>query len=116
MRGNPLHGNRETPKASVTSDASPADDGAERPEKAHGRTSGRHVFGESDGSIVPQKQANKAGTSAAEPVEERGPTKGNDLLAGHVPDSEPGTHGHRLQGVRTAESTTDRQIPEVRAV
>jgi hypothetical protein len=71
-------------------------------EKARGRTSDRHAFGESDGSIVPKKQANKAGASAAEPVEGRGPTQGNDLPAGHVPDSEPGQRGRGLQGVREA--------------
>jgi group II intron reverse transcriptase/maturase len=61
-----------------------------------------HAFGESDGSIIPQKQANKADVSAAEPVEGRGPTKGNDLPAGHVPDTEPDTRGRGLQGVREA--------------
>ena len=107
MRGNSLHGNRETPKASTAPNARKADGAAERPEKALGRTSGMHAFGESDGSIVPQKQANKADVSAAEPVEGRGPTKGNDLSAGHVPDSEPGTRGHGLRGVREAESGRD---------
>ena len=53
MRGNSLHGNRETPKASAVSNAYPADGGAERPEKAQGHTSGMHALGESDGSIVP---------------------------------------------------------------
>ena len=71
MRGNSLHGNRETPKASVTSNAFAAKGRAERPEKALGRTSGMHVFGESDGSIVPQKQANRADVSVAESVEGR---------------------------------------------
>jgi hypothetical protein len=87
MRGNSLHGNRETLKVFVTSDASSANGAAERPEKAHGHTSGVHVFRESDGSIVPKKQANKADLSVAESVEGRGPTKGNDLPAGHVPDT-----------------------------
>jgi hypothetical protein len=63
MRGNSLHGNRETPKASALPDTSAVHSMAERPEKAHGRTSGVHVFGESDGPIVPQKQANKADVS-----------------------------------------------------
>jgi hypothetical protein len=37
-----------------------------------------HDSRESDGSIVPRKRANKAGPmAAAEPVEERGPTKEN---------------------------------------
>ena len=102
MRGNSLHGNRETPEASVTPNTPPGDGAAERPEKALGRTSGVHVFGESDGSIVPEKQANKADGSAAEPVEGRGPTKGNDLPTGHVPDAEPGQRGHGWQGVREA--------------
>jgi len=116
MRGNSLHGNRETPKASAASNASQADRGAERPEKALGRTSGMHAFGESDGSIVPKKQANKADTSAAELVEGREPTKGNDLPAGHVPDSAPGKRGRGWQGVREAASRADRHRPEVRAV
>ncbi|MBM4028770.1 MAG: hypothetical protein FJ280_25755 [Planctomycetes bacterium] len=91
MRGNSLHGNRETPKVSAVSNADEADGGAERSEKAHGHTSDVHVFEESDGSIVPQKQANKADRSAAEPVEGRGPTKGNDLPVGHAPNTAPGT-------------------------
>jgi hypothetical protein len=116
MRGNSLHGNRETPKASVTSNALPADGAAERFEKASGRTSGMHVFGESDGSIVPQKQANKADLSAAESVEGRGPTKGNDLHAGHAPDTAPDKRGRGWQGVREVALATDRHRPEVRAV
>jgi len=100
MRGDSLHGNRETPKASATPNAYQADGGTERPEKVLGRTSGVHALGESDGSIVPKKQANKAEASAAEPVEGRGPTKGNDLSVRHVPDAEPGERGRGLQGVR----------------
>ncbi len=102
MRGNSLHGNRETPKAAAMPNANPANGGAERPEKALGRTSGVHACGESDGSIVPKKQANKADVSAAEPAEGRELTKGNDLPAGHVPDSAPGERGRGRQGVRTA--------------
>jgi hypothetical protein len=125
MRGNSLHGNRETPKASTTPNVRKTDGGAERPEKALGRTSGMYAFGESDGSIVPQKRTNKADVSAAESVEERGPTKGNDLPVGHAPDTAPGTRGHGLQGVRAAATrdkafvlatAADRQAPEVRAV
>jgi hypothetical protein len=116
MRRNSLHGNRETPKASVTPNAYRANGRAERPEKALRHTSGVHAFGESDGSIVPKKQANKAEASAAEPVEGRGPTKGNDLSVRHVPDSEPGMRGHGLQGVRAAQSAAARHRPEVRAV
>jgi hypothetical protein len=110
MRGNSLHGNRETPKASVTSNAFSADGAAERSEKASGRTSGMHAFGESDGSIVPQKQANNADVSVAEPVEGRGPTKGNDLSVGHAPDSAPGARGRGRRGVREVASAADRQL------
>jgi RNA-directed DNA polymerase len=102
MRGNSLHGNRETPKVSVLPHPRVGNGGMERPGKADGRTTGRHAFGESDGSIVPQKQANKADLSAAESVEGRGPTKGNDLPSGHVPDTAPDKRGHGLQGVREA--------------
>ena len=116
MRGNSLHGNRETPKASAMSNAPQADGGAERSEKALGRTSGMHAFGESDGSIVPKKQANKADLSAAEPVEGRGPTQGNDLPVGHAPDTAPGKRGRGWQGVREVASAAARHRPEVRAV
>ena len=116
MRGNSLHGSRETPKASVTSNAFSADGAAERSEKARGRTSGVHAFGESDGSIVPQKQANKADVSVAEPVEGRGPTKGNDPSVGHAPDSEPSARGRGRRGVREVALATDRHRPQVRAV
>jgi len=102
MRGNSLHGNRETPKVSVLPHPPVGNGGAERFEKANGCTSGMHAFGESDGSIVPQKQANKADLSAAESVEGRGPTKENDLPSGHVPDTAPDKRGHGLQGVREA--------------
>ena len=88
MCGNSLHGNRETPRT-------PTGKRPEgRSEKGYARASDVHVRGESDGSIVPKKQANKAGASAAEPVEGRGPTKGNDLPVGHAPDSERGARGH----------------------
>ena len=125
MRGNSLHGNRETPKVSAVPNTPTGDGAAERPEKACGRTSDMHAFGESDGSIVPQKQANKADVSAAEPAEGRGPTQGNDLPVGHVPDTEPVTRGHGLQGVRAMATrddafvptvAVDRHRPEVRAV
>ena len=108
--------NRQTPKVSVAPNTLMGDGAAGRFEKAHGRTSDMHAFGESDGSIVPQKQANKADLSAAESVEGREPTKGNDLSAGHAPDTAPGPRGRGLQGVRTAMTPADRHVPEVRAV
>ncbi len=50
----------------------------DRLEKAHGHKSNMHVAGESDSSIVPQKQANKdSGSLSAESVEGRGLTKEN---------------------------------------
>ncbi len=115
-RGNSLHGNRETPKASATPNTPGVDGVTERSEKAYGPTSDMHAFGESDGSIVPQKQANKADLSVAEPVEERGPTKGNDLSVGHAPDSVPGARGRGRRDVREVASAADRHRPEVRAV
>jgi len=66
-----MHGNRETSRA-----PSP-DGGAGRSEKAMRRTADTHAFEESDDLIVPQKQANKAGGTAAEPVEGSGSAKGN---------------------------------------
>ena len=57
MCGNSLHGNRETLET-----PSP-DGGAGRSEKAYCRTPDMHVSRESDGPIVPEKRANKAGPS-----------------------------------------------------
>ena len=59
-------------------------------EKARCHNADMHVAGESDGSIVPEKQTNKAGTPVAEFVEERGPPEG--MLCGFalVLDTEPG--------------------------
>jgi hypothetical protein len=50
-----------------------------RSEKATSRTADMHVTEESDDLVVPAKRANKAGTPAAESVEERGSTKGNRI-------------------------------------
>jgi hypothetical protein len=62
-----------------------------------------HVFRESDGPIVPEKQTNKAGPkAAAESVEGRGLTKGNAERTLLAPDSEPGKRGMGLRGVREA--------------
>lgn len=97
MRGNSLHGNRETletPRLECSRG---------RSEKAHGQTSDMHVSRESDDSIVPEKRANKAGPmAAAESVEGRGSTKGNATQTLLVPDSVPGKRGMGLLGVREA--------------
>ncbi len=96
MRGNSMHGNRETLEA-------PTPQGVGRSEKALCRTSDMHVSRESDGPIVPQKRANNAGpTAAAESVEGRGSTKGNAERTLLVPDTGPGKRGIGLRGVREA--------------
>ena len=96
MRGNSLHGNRETLET-------PAPQGAGRSEKASCRTADMHVSRESDGPIVPEKRANKAGLkAAAESVEGRGSTKGNATESLLAPDTEPGKRGLGLWGVRKA--------------
>jgi hypothetical protein len=65
-------GNRETPKTPL-----PVGGGG-RLGKVLDQSPNMHVSGESDGSIVPKKQANKAApTATAEPVEGREPAKGN---------------------------------------
>lgn len=72
MLGHSSHGNRETPQTPA------ADGGPGRSAKASGRTAGMYACGESDGLIVPGKQANKTGVPpVAEPVEGRGPAQGN---------------------------------------
>ena len=81
MRGNSLHGNRETPQTPI------GDRPAGRSEKAIGRTSDMHVRGESDGSIVPENLSNKGEgrwldrshpeAQPAERGEGREPIKGN---------------------------------------
>ena len=114
MHGNSLHGNRETLEAPSSSDGG-------RSGKAYGRTPDMHVFRESDGLIVPKKRANKAGLTAAEPVEGRGPTKGNAPRTLLRPDTAPGycdigSLGVRVAAVRRRRRATDRQQPEVRAV
>ena len=97
MRGNSLHGNQET------LEVPPPPCGEGRSEKACGRTSDMHATRESDGPIVPEKRANKAGPkAAAESVEGRGPTKGNAQRTLLAPDSEPGKRGIGLRGVREA--------------
>jgi len=96
MRGNSLHGNRETLDA-------PSPQGVGRSEKANGRTADMRASRESDGPIVPKKRANKAGlTAAAESVEGRGSTKGNATETVLAPDSGPGKRGIGLWGVREA--------------
>ena len=97
MRGNSLHGNRETletPSPKV---------GKGRSEKALCRTADMYVSRESDGPIVPEKRANNAGPkAAAESVEGRGLTKGNAEQTLLVPDAVPERRGMGLLGIREA--------------
>jgi RNA-directed DNA polymerase len=69
--GHSMRGNRETPEAPTT------DGVAGRSAKATGCTADMHVSGESDDSVVPKRQTNKAEQSGAESVEGRGSAKGN---------------------------------------
>ena len=96
MRGNSMHGNRETLET-------PASQGAGRFGKASSRTPDMHVPRESDGPVVPEKRTNKAGLkAAAESVEGRGSTKGNAQQTLLAPDAVPGKRGMGLWGVREA--------------
>lgn len=100
--GNSMHGNRETLATPMSDTARGADDMG-RSGKAEGRTPDMHVVRESDGPIVPEKRANKAGPkAAAESVEGRGLTKGNAERTLLAPDTEPGKRGMGLRGVREA--------------
>ena len=95
MDGRSSRENRETP-ATPTPVA-----GAGRLGKVVDRTPNMHAAGESDGLIVPRKQANKTGpTAVAESVEGRGSAKGNTRRALLAPDAEPGKRGIDLPGVR----------------
>jgi hypothetical protein len=95
MRGNSLHGNRETLETPSS------DYGGGRFGKAHGRTPNMHVSRESDGSIVPKKRANRAGPmAAAEFVEGRGPTKENAARTLLAPDTAPERRDIGASGVR----------------
>ena len=97
MHENSMRENRESPETPTP------DGGAGRSEKAESHKTGRHVSGKSDDLVVPTKRANKVGQqAAAEPVEERRSTKGNDLAVGRVPDAAPEGRGDRLEGVRQA--------------
>ena len=94
MRGNSVHGNRETLET-------PTPQGGGRSEKASCPTADMHVSRESDGPIVPQKRANKAGPmAAAEFVEGRGPTKENAARTLLAPDTAPERRDIGAGGVR----------------
>src|SRR5437588_6940542 len=90
-------GNRETPETPLPVG------GKGRLGKVIDQSPNKHVDGESDGLIVPGKQANKVGpTPAAEFVEGRGSAKGNvaQQAADRTQSRVPASSG--LSGVRTA--------------
>jgi len=97
MDGHSPHGNREAPETPL----SVGDRG--RLGKVIDQSPSAYVTGESDGLIVPGKQANKTGpTPAAESVEGRGSTKGNVArqVADRTQSRVPASSG--LSGVRQA--------------
>jgi len=67
--------------------------GAERSENVSDGNPDMNANRKSDGLIVPAKRTNKAGTPAAESVEERGSPKGNAANHAPAPDSVPGFAG-----------------------
>ena len=81
MRGNSLHGSRETLET-------PAPTGTGRADKANRRTSDMHASRESDGPIVPKKRANNAGREDGGGVRggkgtDQGERQANLTRAGH---------------------------------
>ena len=117
MRGNSLHGNRETPRTPA------AEASAGRSEKASGRTSDMHGRGESDGSIVPKNPSNKGEgqwldlchpeAQPAERGEGREPIKGNAHQTAATRTQSRTVASNGLAGVRrrvfaSSPSTRDR--------
>ena len=103
MDGNSHRGNRETsvvPCGDCLADGTVGE--GSQP------TSGMHVTEESDGLVVPEKRANKAGTPAAESVEERGSTKGNRFQSTSFRTQRRTTWGVSLNRVRQVDRFGDR--------
>src|SRR5262245_164725 len=99
MWGSSMRGNREALQT-------PALDGSVgRSKKAKSRNVGMHVCRESDGLIVPEKRANKAGAGAlaAESAEGRRATEGNTTQAHSCRTQSRGSESQGLWRVRQAE-------------
>jgi len=104
MRGNSLHGNRETPRTPA------AEVSAGRSEKAIGHTSDMYVRGESDGSVVPKNPSNEGegqrldqGHPEAQPKERgegREPVKGNAQQTAATRTQSRTVASNGLSGVR----------------
>src|SRR5215813_6344128 len=98
MWGSSMRENRETLQT-------PTRDGrVGRSKKAKGRTVDMHVCRESDGLIVPEKRANKAGAYAlaAESAEGRRATEGNATQAHSCRTQSRGSESQGLWRVRQA--------------
>src|SRR5262250_2823981 len=98
MWGSSMRGNREALQTPTL------DSRVGRSKKAKSRKVDMHVCGESDGLIVPVKQANKAGgyALAAESAEGRRSTKGNAPRAYSCRTQSRGCESQRLWRVRQA--------------
>jgi len=105
MRQHSNRENREIPEVPMPNG------GAGRLGKVNDHTPNMHASGKSDGLVVPTKQANKTGpTAAAEPVEGRRLAKGNTVkqTADRTQSRQPVSYG--LHGVRKA-ATFSRHHP-----
>src|SRR5215468_3304840 len=98
MWGNSMGGNREALQTPTL------DSRVGRSKKAKSRNVDMHVCGESDGLIVPEKRANKAGgyALAAESAEGRRSTKGNAPQAHSRRTQSRGSESQGLWRVRQA--------------
>src|SRR5215472_3338825 len=119
MWGSSMRGNREALQTPTR------DSRVGRSKKAKGRNVDMYVCGESDGLIVPDKRANKAGdyTLAAESAEGRRATKGNATQAHSCRTQSRESESQRLWRVRQAARRDSIRMggwpshePEVRAV
>ena len=101
MCGSSMRGNREALQTPTL------DSTVGRSKKAEGRNVDMYVCRESDGLIVPEKRANKAGAGAlaAESAEGRRATKGKRDTSALVPDTEP---GKRVTGFVARTASCDR--------
>src|SRR5262250_2461947 len=121
MWGSSMRGNREALQTPTR------DSRVGRSKKAEGRKVDMYICGESDGLIVPEKRANKAGAGAlaAESAEGRRATKGNAPQARSCRTQSRGSESQGLWRVRQAArrdgiciptSGGPSDEPEVRAV
>jgi RNA-directed DNA polymerase len=91
-----MHENRET------SGTSRSNQDRDQPEKAIGRTAGRHVPEESDRAVVPMNRPNKEEQSSAEAEEERARAKENIAQFNTHPTQSGTRVSQGLRGVRQA--------------